>query len=322
MASADLIILAIQGALKLGVKERAAYVDSTHGRTLVLALPSYESKSGVFDAVEYFKGNGKAHISESSVLVGVQEKLEETDMILDLVESLSEEQREELVTLHNEFLMIDMIAEGFDFWQPRDGHVTNNDLSTLLRIRQWRKGNDPSPTVLRRFAGTFVEIGVDYFLHYPEALDKDSKNGKLLHAFFSGLDGIAFSEEFAEDRIGDLPGKLMMATLENGAEQSEILTDGSKYQQLIAVASRALMRDVGARIKKVRQGTGGVGSEDKEERVKAWAELVFRSLLGRGGLFVISNPKEFFELDDVAQAELISHVGEAVLGFVLDQPQG
>lgn len=322
MASADLILSVIQSALKLGVQARRAYVGSTYSSLLALKLLNYESNPKVLDAVEYFMGNGKEHVSKSSVLMGLQETFEETDTILDIVEALSDEQRQELVTLHNEFVMMDMMAQGFDFGQSLNDHVSNDALSYLLQIRQWRKGNDPSPTVLKRFAASFVEIGVDYFVHYPDALNKDLKNRKLLHAFFTGLDGIPFSEHFSEDRIGDLPERLMMTTLEKVAEQSEVLSGDPKYQQLIAVASRALMQDVAARIEAIRQETGGFGDEDTEGRAKDWAEMVFQSLLGNGGLFVISNPKQFFGLDDVAQAELISHVGQAVLGFVLDQPQG
>ncbi len=33
----------------------------------------------------------------------------------------------------------------------------------MTTLAQWRKGNTPHPTALRRIAGTLVEIGIDYF---------------------------------------------------------------------------------------------------------------------------------------------------------------
>jgi hypothetical protein len=248
-------------------------------------------------------------------------QLGQTDTITQTVNNLSEDQKTELQVLHSDFATLDFIDKGFDFEETSDGFIPE-DLINILRIRQWRKGNDPHPTLLRRFAGTFIEIGVDYFAHFPGALNKNSRHGKALYVLFTSLDQITFSEEFAEERIGDLPGRLLIATLETVSENSEFLSGDPKYQKLIAVTSNALVKDGAERIHAIRESTGGVGNEDREERVKAWAELVFRSVLASGGRFVASNPKEFLGVEEPAESELASHVGHAVLGFVLDQPKG
>ena len=321
MASSDLILFAIQAALRLGVQARAAYVDATRRRSLILPLPNYQAKSDVYDAVEYFKDPGKRHITESKLLEDLREQLERTDTITPIVKSLTEEQKTDLVVLHSDFATLDFIEEGFEFEEPSDGFVPE-DLVNVLRIRQWRSGNDPHPTLLRRFAGAFIEIGVDYFAHFPGALNKNSRHGKALHVLFTSLDQIKFSEDFAEQRIGDLPGRLLIATLETVSENSEFLSGDPKYQELIAVTSNALVKDVAQRIKRIRESTGGAGNEDREERVKAWAELVFRSVLASGGRFVASNPKEYLGTDEPQESELAVHVGQAVLGLILDQPEG
>ena len=321
MASSDLILFAIQSALRLGVQARAAYVDATQRRALVLPLPNYQAKSDVYDAVEYFKGPGKRHTPESKFLKDSHDQLGQTDNISQIVNTLTEEEKTELMVLHSDFATLDLIEKGFEF-ENASGQLTPEHLINILRIRQWRKGNDPHPTLLRRFAGTFIEIGVDYFAHYPGALNKNSRHGKALYVLFNSLDHITFSEEFAEERIGDLPGRLLIATLETIFENSEFLSGDPKYQKLIAVTSNALVKDVANRINKIRESTGGAGNEDREERVKAWAELVFRSVLASGGRFIASNPKEFLGVEEPAESELASHVGQAVLGFVLDQPEG
>jgi len=321
MASPDLILFAIQSALRLGVQARAAYVDATRRRSLILPLPNYQAKSDVYDAVEYFRDSGKRHIPESRLLEELRFQLEQTDTIAQIVESLTEEQRTELMVLHSDFATLDFMEKGFEFEGSSDGFIPE-DLISILKIRQWRKGNDPHPTLLRGLAGTFIEIGVGYFAHFPGALNRNSRHGKVLYVLFTSLDQIKFSEEFAEERMGDLPGRLLMATLESVSENSEFLSGDPKYQKLIAVTSNALVKDVAKRIHAIRESTGGAGNEDKEERVKEWAELVFRSVLASGGRFVASNPKEFMGIEEPAESELASHVGQAVLGFVLDQAEG
>jgi hypothetical protein len=321
MASSDLILFAIQTALRLSVQARAAYVDATRRRSLILPLPNYQAKSDAYDALEYFKESGKNHIPESKLLEDLQDQLEQTDTITQIVNTLTEEQKTELLVLHSDFATLDFIEKGFEFEKTSDEFIPE-DLINVLRIRQWRKGNDPHPTLLRRFAGTFIEIGVDYFAHFQGALNKNSRHGKALYVLFNSLDQIKFSEEFAEERIVDLPGRLLIATLESVSENSEFLSGDPKYQKLIAVTSDALVKDVANRINAIRESTGGAGNEDREERVKAWAELVFRSVLASGGHFVASNPKEFLGVEKPGESELVSHVGQAVLGFVLDQPEG
>ncbi len=321
MASSDLILFAIQTALRLGVQARAAYVDATRRRALILPLPNYQAKTDVYDAVEYFKDSGKRHIPESKLLEDLRDQLEQADTIAQIVNNLTEEQKTELMVLHSDFATLDFIEKGFEFEETSAGFVPE-DLINVLRIRQWRKGNDPHPTLLRRFSGTFIEMGVDYFAHFPGALNKNSRHGKAIHVLFASLDQIEFSEDFAEERIGNLPGRLLIATLETVSENSEFLSGDPKYQKLIAVTSDALVKDVAERIKMIRESTGGAGNEDREERVKAWAELVFRSALASGGRFVLSNPKEFLGIKEPAESELASHVGQAVLAFVLDQPEG
>jgi simple sugar transport system permease protein len=82
------------------------------------------------------------------------------------------------------------------------------------------------------------------------------------------------------------------------------------------------VKDVAERMAMIHEATGGAGNEDGEERVKAWAELVFRSLLSSGGRFVASNPREYLGIDEPAETELAIQVGQAVLGLILDQPEG
>lgn len=321
MASSALVIFAIQSALKLGAEAREAYVDATRRRALVLPLPNYQAKSDLFDAVEYFMGPGRRHIPQSQVLEGLRSRLEESDSIDQLVKGLSEEQKAELVVLHSDFATLDLLEKGFEWGETIPGFLPE-DMANVLKIRQWRKGNDPHPTVLRRFAGTLIQIGVDYFSHFPGALNRHSEHGKLLYVLLAALDRVAISEALSEENLGDFPARLLVAMLETVSEKGDFLSGDPKYQKLVQVTSGHLLKDVAGRIDQIRTVTGGAGQEDKEERIRAWAELVFRSILSSGGRFVASNPEAFLGLQEPAESEMAGHVGQAVLSFVLDQPPG
>src|SRR5213075_1023818 len=57
----------------------------------------------------------------------------------------------------------------------------------------------------------------------------------------------------------------------------------------------------------------------KEQRVLDWAELVFRSVLSSAGHLVLAEPKRFLGVPGDAESALVTQVGHAVLGLVLDQ---
>ena len=306
MIAPSIVLFAIQSAIKLGAQSREAYVDATRQRELLLPLPNFKPSPGVGAALSYFS-------EERPKITGPQRLLE----LLDKVKAkakLKKSEQDELVTFHFECLLLN--ARGTEAIIAKDGsRITDDGVNALVSIRQWRRGSDPNPSTLQRLAGTFVEIGVDYFANVPAALNTDSKHGKALHAFFTGLDDISFSTE----TLGDLPGKLFVSTVEIISERPEVLTSDPKIQELITVITKSLVTDVDRRMQEIR----AVARDSVlEERVHEWGELVFRSILASGGRLVVENPKKFLGIDDKGHGALITHVGDAVLGLVLDQPKG
>ena len=55
MVSPDVILFAIQGALKLGMQARAAYVDATERRDLVFPLPDFKPGDNANAAMSFFR---------------------------------------------------------------------------------------------------------------------------------------------------------------------------------------------------------------------------------------------------------------------------
>jgi len=64
---------------------------------------------------------------------------------------------------------------------------------------------------------------------------------------------------------------------------------------------------------------GGNSNLVKEQRVLNWAELVFRSVLSSAGHLVLAEPKRFLGVPGDVESALVTQVGHAVLGLVLDQ---
>ncbi|MBI3849412.1 MAG: hypothetical protein HY298_03830 [Verrucomicrobia bacterium] len=301
--AAALVLFAIRSSIKLGQQMRQAYVDSTKNRELVLPLPNFFSEINIVSAANYFDVKGQAYLADRPKLAALLQKRKTAG------KTLTAEEEAEVCTYHIEFENLDR-AKRDGLGVGGDGSTLNaRDLNALITIRQWQRGDNPNPSTLQRIAGTLVEIGVDYFGNVPGALDKSSRQGKAIGGFLDALHEIKFSEE----KLGELPGRLFVAALETISENSELLSADAKVQELVKVTTKSVSTDVARRLDQLG-GTDLV----KAERVRDWAELVFRSVLSSAGGLVLSNPKRYLGIEQEGQAALVSRVGESVLGLVLD----
>jgi hypothetical protein len=301
MLPAHTVLFALQSALKLGGQAREAYVDAARGRELLLPLPSFNPSPGIGAALSYFR--------DAADRIDGPPRLLQLLSVIEQGTELSDEQKEELKAFHSEQLLLEASEAKGEAGRP--AALTREALQALVTVRQWERGCSPHPSVLQRLAGSFVEIGIDYFSQVPGALNESTKRGKALLALFRGLDSI----HFATEPLGNLPGQLMVSTLEVIAEQSEALSSDPRVQEIIAASASSLATDVHERIQEIRQS----GSDSLlEERVRSWAELVFRSLLGSGGRLVVDNPARYLGIKNQRDEVLVSSAGGAVLAFVLD----
>jgi hypothetical protein len=303
--SAALVMFAIRSAIKLAQQSRAAYVDATRARALTLPLPDFNPQPDVGSALSYFVvAPGKTHID-------AQPRIQE----LVATRPRTPEQDEELMTFYDECLLLDL--GGQKGASARDGSLFDAaQLNALVTVRQWRRGADPHPSVLHRFAGTFIELGIDYLTTVPGALNPVSGHSKVAMTFLRSLEDV----DFAETPLGDWPARAFAAALQTVGTHAELFSSDPKVQALVGVTTRALTETVAARIKAMR--TAGGPNLSLEERLTEWAEAIFRSVLTSGGRMVLADPKGFFGFSDDAQGALVSEVGQAVLSLVLDQHPG
>lgn len=301
--SAALVIFAISSALKLGQQIRQACVDAAKGRPLVLPLPNFFSQPDAVSAANYFAGPGAAHVSPGSQLSGLLQKRKAPGQVLTPGEEAL------LLSYHVEFFNLDRVRAG-KIGTAADGSTLHApEYTALITVRQWQRGAEPNPSTLQRLAGTFIEIGVNYFANVPGAFSKDSSQGKALAGFFQGLSEIRFSDE----ELGELPGRLFVAALETISGHGELLSADAKVQELVKVVTASLSSDVARRISQT-----GDADLVKKGHIGDWAELVFRSMLSSAGGLVLANPTRFLGLEKEGQATLVTRVGESVLGLVLD----
>jgi len=307
--SAALVMFAIRSAVKLAQQSREAYVDATRDRPLTLPLPNFDPNPDPVAAVNYFAGpSGRSHLAGQPRL----------QALLDVPKSgrdRTPQENDELMKFHDECRLLDLAQRKIE--PARDGSVFDAaQLNALVTVRQWRRGADPHPSVLHRFAGVFIEIGVDYLTSVPGAVNPASSQGKLLLSFLQSLDGV----DFVETQLGDWPVRAFTAALETVGAHADILSSDPKVQALVGVTTKALTETVASRIQEMRQGGGA--NLALEERLTGWADVIFRSVLTSGGRMVLADPKGFFGLRDDAQGALVSAVGQSVLSLVLEQKPG
>jgi hypothetical protein len=319
--SAALILFAIRSAVKLSQQTRLAYVDSTRRRELTLPLPKFFSDTNEGDAAEFFETDGLGkHFVPGSERAGQTIPAEPCLPCLLKqfnAQQLKPEEKQELVDLHIKYRNIVKAQGGGWAWNDdgSNGYADPDEVYALLSVQQWQRGTDPTPSTLRRVAGTLVEIGIDYALTSPDLFDKNSGKGKALVGFLNALDGI----DFKESELSEIPARLFVAVMETAAEHSELLSGDLKIQEFIQVTTSALSQDVAGRLNAIDADPKLDAIAKRKARLNAqdWTELVFRSTLASGGRLVLSDPAKFLGVKDAGGKALVSSVGSSLLDLVL-----
>ena len=306
--SAALVLFAIRSGVRLGQQIRKSYIDSTKRRDLVLPLPRFFAEVDSNDQAQWFhSGDGQAYQDRAA-------RLKEIITRFGNLEPLTDPEKKELNEFYRDFHALYLAERGLLPPVKENGADVDfpaDEVIAWVTVRQWARGTDPNPSTLQRLAGTFIEIGVDYFTTVPGALHTDSAWGKALHGFLQAMDGV----DFAEGRLDELPGRLLVATLETLASQPDLLVGDAKAQEIIKVTAQALSVNVAGRLAEVP-----AGDLPARNRVKDWAELAFRSILSSAGRLVAAQPERFLGITDEGRGALVTNVGNAVLDLVLDHP--
>lgn len=299
---AELILFGIQAALRINQQFRHAYADSTRSRAITLPLPNFPTALDRSSMEHFYRfGDGKELAGRNLRVRSLLGKLSQTG-------DLSPEEGQEFTRLFQEHAALTRArGPGLVFTGENAAGITNDDIVHLVTIRQWREGYDPNPSLLRRMAGTLVNIAVDYFVGMPGALSGHTPGGKALRSFLEAFEDI----DLVTDGRDQILEGLFVATLEALRDHPQLLSEGERARALVQVVGKKIYEDA----KQLVSAPGRTLSDT--ERIRVWAAMVFGSVLKTAGTTVFAQPERFLGITGAGQAELASEVGRAVLGSIL-----
>jgi hypothetical protein len=297
-AEAELILFGIQAALRINQQFRHAFADSTRSDGITLPLPNFPAALDRSSMENFYRfGDGKEFAVTN---LRVRELLNR----LSATGDLAPEEDQEFCRLFREHnAMILASGPGLVGTGENPAGITDQDILCLVTIRQWREGHDPNPTMLRRIAGTLVNIAVDYVVEMPGVISTNTSRGKALLSFLEAFENI----DFAEDGRAQILEGLFTAALETLRDYPDIVAGNERVRVLLHDVAKGLYEDSKALLAAPGQ------TLTEKERIRAWAQMVFGSLMKSVGTTVLAEPEKFLGISGTTEGELVSGVGRALL---------
>ena len=303
---ADAIIFAINSAIKLSNNIRKAYAQSIRGKELALPLPPFDPDIKLNTIRNFF--NKYEEYAEQVERLGALHRL-----AVDSPRKLSENEEK----LFKEYLKFYHAFFALHTGKEQSLAMKGDDLIHLFRIRQWEHGTEPA-NVLQLVAGSLVEIGIDYFLQTPGALNTESAQGRIMHNFLTAFDEIDFSEskDIKLEVSKKLVPRLFAVAAESFAELSPESADDPKLQLFIKETAKGIATDLYKRFEQLKKE--GKLDRGQEQEATNWGQLVLRSMIGNAGAFVFKSPEALFDtnkpVSDIIQSTGLTLMN-AILGF-------
>jgi len=302
VGTADIILFGIQAGIRLYGQARQAYVENTREREFTMPLPGLDHTATVGQAQSYFLADpfGRKHLQES-----------------ERVRELHAEVMADRAAFEADAARSNEYTGAFQYFRSVDsGAVTKDgfgasDVLALTTIAQWKRGEAPHPTALKRIAGTLVEIGIDYFANGPGAgtLSESSPAGKIVKRLLTELDDVSF----VADGLEGVVKTLFVAALETLADDPQLLSADEKAQRFIGAVARGVVGDVNRYLESLPEEERLLTAKSLE----SMAGLLFRSVARNGVSHVLSNPAALLGTPEGGSSELVTRVGTAVLDLIL-----
>ncbi|MFM9882535.1 MAG: hypothetical protein ACKVQT_05865, partial [Burkholderiales bacterium] len=312
---ADLILFAIRSAIRLGEEARRLYADSVREEAIVLPLPDFPidpDPSSV--SAFYLHGDGRSIVDEYPRVKALLAIIRDRGP-----NALSDAEREELMSTYSEhFVMVEARAGRFIGAPARnaDGShgsnapaMANDDVYHLLAVRQWRK--EPDSTVLRRLAGTLINIAIDYAASLPDLGIKSSARSQLVHEFLVRFERVDFSTATATTLVPTMLGSL----LEIVHEHPELLTRDRRGQVLASNVAGAVFEMVQGR------DFARLTLTEQDTRI-ALGNDVFGAVLRGAATAASEHPELFLNASTPGKEDLLRSVAGVLLDALIDITNG
>ena len=295
IGSAELVLFAIQAGVRMAHTGRKIYVENTaQGGTMIPLPPGLQSPLSQAQAYARLLRDQIDTERYNAVFKENYERSRDTNLAANERENAAWG----LITLY--------LNEGA---QGRVSEIspTGADQVALGFVTQWKPGHSPFPHPMQRVAGTLVETAVDYFVHMPGAINENSRQGKLIKAFLTGLDDF----DFQTARWDDMAVALFTAALDVMSANAALLTGDESENNLTTLIMKGVAEDV-----KTRLTSTEFGDLDKEARLKAVGQTVLRSLLRTSGEAAMGNPS-YLGVKNPAGRALVQSVGGAFISILM-----
>ena len=304
MEPSSLILFAIRAGVGLGKAARRGYVQGTKDRALTLPLPAFDFEPTLFTARTFFDNQGAEFVEADATLADLHRRARIEPGLVD-----SEDVARYMARYRELQALRDAETRGASVTLPDGSEVDRDAFVALLTVRQrQREGKE----TLWLFAGTLIDIGVDWFATVPGALNRDSRHGRVLGAFVDALQKIPFTEAAAQEPgLRPMVGRFFVAALEAVATSAEEFSGDANVQALVRIAAEGLGRDVAKKLEALD------GDARAQLRLQEWAGTVFRSLVGSAGRAVLAEPDRFLGLDGFEGA-VVKRAGTALLDLALE----
>ena len=296
--AADAVLFAINSAIKLSRNVQRAYAQSLQGRILVLPLPDFDASIDLATIIAYFEWS--------------PELLEDFDDLRRLHEQAMRELQlptEALQRYRQYYLGFKQVGEG------KVLELQSQDLWNLFRVRQWQEGYLERDSALKLVMGSLVEIGIDYFLEVPGALNQHSSKGRILRHFLSAFDDVQFAEgqPLYEQFNAIMLPRLFAAAAETVGELAPEVSEDEKVQLFVRTTTRHIAEDLYER-------SVALNFEEQENLIN-WGQLLLRSSIRHAGEFVAANPELLFNTN-YPTSRIIERSTGVLLRAVLNNDPG
>lgn len=221
----QLVIFAIESAVKLGRKVNQVLVDETAGRPLLLPVGDLFQSVDEVVAIDFFLDEENAPLTQPG---GPYAGLSKAEKLL----------------AYKTLIELDRRLDGRRLeTQSSDLTEAKRLIAGLGRFEQVKKGFGPNSPA-QRILGTIVEIGIDYFAAHPEALGKlggqDSRAVQVIKAFVGGLT----ETDFAEGSLARIAGDVLGAALQTLGHNPQLVTDDERLKVLLTGVAGSLAAEI------------------------------------------------------------------------------
>src|SRR5262245_6342564 len=299
----QLIMLAIRAAIRIAEQARHAFADSLRSAAITLPLPDFPAAPDLSSIENFYRdGDGKEFFAANLRVRALVGKVADKGP-----RALTGDEDKELHALFDEHTLLfraragQVVSTGGAESLAAIG-MTDEDLVVLVSVRQWRKGHDPNPTVLRRLAGTLVNIAVDYAVSMPDLANSSSARARLLREFLVQFQDVDFVETAPTELVP------MMATslLDFMSVHPDLLGKDRRGQVLVQHAAGAVYATLTASLQ------AGLTLSEKDQRIEL-ANGIFRALLRGAASAAADEPELFLRASSPAEQDLLRSVAGALM---------